>query len=209
MRTPRLALPVLAAIAACTVASTPLHAVNVRQMSLPELVANADRIVRGTVIAGDDTTVTAGGGQLPAMAYRIRVAETLKGAAAASGLLDVRLLARPKAAPAGSLRRGTVLQDVPEFRVGQEYLFLLTRPSAVGLSTTVGLGQGLFELRGRDGEEVAVNGANNVGLFGRPGAAAAAAPTPGATARSSAARSSGGPIPYGTLASEIRALAAR
>jgi hypothetical protein len=209
MRTPRLAIPVLAAIAACTFASAPLHAVYVRQMTLPELVANADRIVRGTVIAGDDTTVSAGGGQLPATAYRIRVAEMLKGAPASGDLLDVRLLARPKAAPTGSLRRGTLLQDVPEFRVGQEYLFLLTRPSAVGLSTTVGLGQGLFELRGRGSEQVAVNGANNVGLFGRPDAAAAAAATPGATARSSGGRSAGGPVAYNTLASEIRALAAR
>jgi hypothetical protein len=203
MRTSRLAVPMLAALAACALGGARLHAVNVKQMTLPELVANADRIVRGTVIAEDGVTVAAGGSELPATHYRIRVDETLKGAAASGEVIDVRVLASPKATAAGPLRRGTILQDLPRFQVGQEYLFLLTRPSAVGLSTTVGLRQGLFELRGRGSDQQAVNGANNAGLL----------PAPATTAQSRSAAAArpaaGGPIPYATLATEIRALAAR
>jgi hypothetical protein len=177
-----------------------LQAANVKHMTLRELVTRADRIVRGTVIAQDDTSVSAGGGSLPATLYRIRVSETLKGSAASGDVIEVRLLARPKATTAGLARRGTVLQDLPQFNVGQEYLFVLTRPSAAGLSTTVGFRQGLFELRGRGEQELAVNGANNVGLLDAPAPAAQARGArparPGAT----------GPIPYATLANEIRAL---
>jgi hypothetical protein len=182
-----------------------LQAAAVKHMPLPELVANADRIVRGTVIAQDDATVSVGGGALPATLYRIRVDETLKGSAVAGEVIEVRLLAQPKNPAAGPLRRGTVLQDLPTFNLGRDYLLLLTRPSAVGLSTTVGLKQGLFELRGRDGGEVAVNGANNLGLLQDPSAPAGAR-APGARA---AAPAAGGPIAYATLANEIRALVAR
>jgi hypothetical protein len=208
MRVLRLAFPLLAAlgVAALGVAalgSARLHAANVKHMTLPELVANADRIVRGTVIAEDDTAVSAGGGQVPATLYRIRVAETLKGSTAGGEVIEVRLLAQPKTTTAGSTRRGTLFQDLPDFNVGQEYLFMLTRPSAVGLSTTVGLRQGLFELRGRGTEQLAVNGANNVGLLGQP------APGPQARSVAPARPANSGPIPYAALASEIRALVGR
>jgi hypothetical protein len=203
MRVLRLALPVLTALGVAALGGVRLHAINVKHMTLPELVASADRIVRGTVIAEDDTTVSAGGGQLPATLYQIRIAETLKGSTAGGEVIEVRLLAQPKTTSAGSARRGTLLQDLPDFNVGQEYLFMLTRPSAVGLSTTVGLRQGLFELRGRGTEQSAVNGANNVGLLGQP------APSPQARSAAPARPGSGGPIPYATLANEIRALVGR
>jgi hypothetical protein len=187
------------ALALAPIGVAHLQAANVQHMTLRDLVARADRIVRGTVIAKDETTVTAGGGSLPATRYRIRVAETLKGAAAAGSVIEVQLLSAPKSAPAGALRRGTILQDLPQFTVGEEYLLVLTRPSAIGLSTTVGLKQGAFELRGRDSSEVAVNGANNIGLLDEPAA--------GALSRSATpARPRSGPIPYAALASEIRAL---
>jgi hypothetical protein len=178
----------------------PLHAANVKHMPLPELVARADRIVRGTVLAVDDTSVPVGVGTLSATVYRIRVAETLKGSAAPGEVIEVRLLAPPKTPRTGRFARGTLLQDLPRFDVGREYLFLLTRPSAIGLSTTVGLKQGLFELRGRDTEQIAVNGANNLGLF-EPAGAAARGPAARAVARPAS-----GPVPYSTLAGEIRAL---
>ena len=119
MRTSRLAIPMLAALAACALGGARLLAVNVKQMTLPELVANADRIVRGTVIAEDGVTVAAGGSELPATHYRIRVDETLKGAAASGEVIDVRVLASPKATAAGPLRRGTILQDLPASRSGR------------------------------------------------------------------------------------------
>ena len=166
---------------------------DVIHMTLRDLVARGDRIVRGTVLAADEGTVAAGGGNLPVVAYKIRVDEALKGAVAQGDVIEVRLLASTKQVPHGQFRRATVLRDLPRFSIGRDYLFVLTRPSKIGLSTTVGLGQGLFQLTGRPGQEQAVNDANNLGLFsGQQGAPA----TPG-------------PVPYASLAKQIRSLVAR
>ena len=176
-----------------TCALVTAEASNVLHMTLRDLVARGDRIVRGTVLAADESTVSAGGGNLPTTTYRIRVDEALKGSVSAGDVIEVRLLASMKQASSGSLRRATPLRDLPKFSVGRDYLFVLTRPSQVGLSTTVGLGQGLFELRGRPGQELAVNEANNLGLFnGIQGAPA-----------------SGGPVAYALLVKEIHTLLGR
>lgn len=168
------------------------EASNVLHMTLRDLVSRGDRIVRGTVVAADEGTLSAGGGNIPVVTYRIRVDEALKGSVASGEIIEVRLLASMKQATSGNLRRAAVLRDLPRFAVGREYLFVLTRPSQIGLSTTVGLGQGLFELRGRPGQEQAVNEANNLGLLsGVPGAAAS------------------GPLAYASLAKEIRTLVGR
>jgi hypothetical protein len=154
-----------AAVVVSAVLATPADASNVRYMTLRDLVARADRIVRGTVIGSEESTVSAGGGAIPIVVYRIRVEQSIKGAAREGDTIEVRLLGRTKERGSPSLRRGAFLADLPQFSVGADYLFALTRPSAIGLSTTVGLRQGLFELRGRRGAELAVNGANNHGLF--------------------------------------------
>jgi hypothetical protein len=181
------------AIVLTTILAPTLDAANVRYMTLQDLVTRADQIVRGTVIASDESTVSAGGGAVPIVTYRIRVEESLKGGAAAGETIEVRLLGRPKQAIGGSLRRGPFFNDLPQFTVGSDYLFVLTRPSAIGLSTTVGLRQGLFELRGRRGAELAVNGANNLGLF---------------TATTAGPRTSG-PVAYGELVKRINSLLGR
>jgi hypothetical protein len=169
------------------------EAANVRYMNLRDLVARADRIVRGTVVASEERTVEAGGGAIPIVSYRIRIEEAFKGSAGAGQTIDVRLLGRFKQLPSGSLRRGPVFGDLPQFKVGGDYLFVLTRQSAIGLSTTVGLGQGLFQVRGRRGSELAVNEANNLGLF----SGVAAGPQPS------------GPVAYAELVKHIRSLVAR
>jgi hypothetical protein len=182
-----------AAAALALLVTVTADAANVRYMNLRDLVARADRIVRGTVVASDEGTVQAGGGTLPIVTYRIRVDEALKGAGNGGETIEVRLLGRIKEVKAGALRRGPVFRDLPQFAVGSDYLFVLTRPSAIGLSTTVGLGQGLFQLQGRRGTELAVNEANNLGLFtGLTGAPAAS-----------------GPVSYAELAKQIRSLVSR
>ena len=104
------------------------HASDVIHMTLRDLVTRGDRIVRGTVLAADEGTLAAGGGNLPVIAYRIRVDEALKGAVNPGDVIEVRLLASMKQAPAGPLRRATILRDLPRFSVGRDYLFVLTRP---------------------------------------------------------------------------------
>jgi hypothetical protein len=182
---------VAGAVAVWLSAST--EASNVIHMPLGDLVVRADRIVRGTVLSATEDRVVAGGSALPIVVYRIRVDESLKGAASAGTEIDVRLLAPAKSVVSGKYRRGNMLRDLPRFAVGRDYLFVLTRPSAIGLSTTVGLGQGLFELRGRPGQELAVNEANNLGLLDPPTA----------TTRRS------GPVPYDALVERIRTLLGR
>jgi hypothetical protein len=169
------------------------EASNVVHMTLRDLVVRGDRIVRGTVVAANEGTLSAGGGNIPIVTYSIRVDEALKGGVARGDVIEVRLLASMKQVSNGSLRRAAILRDLPKFAVGREYLFVLTRPSKIGLSTTVGLGQGLFELRGRPGQEQAVNEANNLGLF--RGVQNAPAPP--------------GPMPYASLVKEIRTLVGR
>ena len=179
-----------AAILTCALVTA--EASNVLHLTLRDLVARGDRIVRGTVLAADEGTVAAGGGNLPTITYRIRVDEALKGNVSAGDVIEVRLLGSIKQMTTGALRRATPLRDLPKFSVGRDYLFVLTRPSQIGLSTTVGLGQGLFELRGRPGQELAVNEANNLGLLsGIQGAAPS------------------GPVGYASLAKEIRTLLGR
>ncbi len=181
------------AVGIITCAVVTAEAADVIHLTLRDLVARGDRIVRGNVIAADEGMLSAGGGNIPIVTYRIRVDEALKGSVAGGDVIEVRLLASPKQESSGSMRRATVLRDLPRFAVGRDYVFVLTRPSRVGLSTTVGLGQGLFELRGRPGQEQAVNEANNLGLFsGLQGKSASA-----------------GPVAYTSLVQEIRNLVGR
>jgi hypothetical protein len=73
-----------------------------------------------------------------------------------------------------------------------EYVLFTTRPSSVGLSTTVGLGQGAFRIVDTGKNEEAVNAFNNVGL--RRGLARSAVPS----------LPESGPISYPQLAAAIR-----
>src|SRR5690348_418100 len=86
------------------------EASNVLHMTLRDLVARGDRIVRGTVLAADEGTLAAGGGNLPIVIYRIRVDEALKGGVSPGDVIEVRLLASMKQAKSGTLRRATLLR---------------------------------------------------------------------------------------------------
>lgn len=175
-----------------------LSATNVLQMNLQEMVSRADRIFRGTVLDVREGTVTAGGGELPVVTYRIRVDEALKGTfeeVKGVQIAEVRMLGKVKPGNSSEVRTFGPLSDLPRLAVGQEYLLLVTPRSSVGLSTTVGLGQGLFSVQGKPGQETAVNTNQNLGLFrGMGGPTRSALPAEG-------------PIPYDNLAALIRNLA--
>ena len=54
----------------------------------------------------------------------------------------------------------------PDLAVGQTYVLFTSQPSAIGLSTTIGLSQGLFRVfNSAQGRELAANGLDNAGLF--------------------------------------------
>lgn len=145
----------------------------VRKMDLAEMCDAAGRIFRGAVVDIDKGTVAAGGGDIPSITYRIRITEQFKGSFPedADGNVELTLtMVNIRAI------------EMPRLSIGQDYLLLTTAPSAAGLSSVVGLGQGTFHVYGDSNNELAVNEINNAGL-------------------TSGAR---GPVPYQELAKRIR-----
>ena len=171
-------------------------ATTVRQMKLDELTRNAGNIVRGTVLSIEPGTVKTDGGEIPVTTYLVRVSDNLKGRRAVvkgriSDHFAVTMFGSEvqTRAPSG-LRRFSAI-TLPKLRVGQEYVLFTTPPGPLGLSVTVGLGQGTFRFVGNDR---VVNGANNAGLI-RGSRASRLAPH--------------GPIPYAELADRVRAIVSR
>ena len=162
----------------------------VRHMNLDTLSENAGVIFRGTVIGMKTGTVEVGGSELPTTTYSFRVAEMFKGEPTTTkngqDYLTVTMLGSPKASnDEGDSVHFNVLYDVPRLLKNSEYLLFVTPESSVGLTMTVGLQQGCFDLFG----SMALNRAQNVGLFDGTAAGGPA----------------GGPIDYRDLADRIRA----
>jgi hypothetical protein len=90
---------------------------------------------------------------------------------------------------------------MPVLVVNQTYLVFGTAPSRVGLSTSVGLGQGCFKVYGKDADRMAVNEVNNAGLFRDM-----VLPAPGVAAARASAAQTRGPISYAALRAQIVSL---
>jgi hypothetical protein len=190
----------LSLLAAVVLALAPeAFATTLVQMNLADLAGRADKIFRGTVLSVKPGTVAAGGGELSILVYRLRVEERFKGdfgEGKAAGFVEIRMLAAPKEQKtANGQRRLGLWNDLPRLDRGQDYVLFTTAPSRIGLSTTVGLGQGAFAIRDAGKDEEALNAFGNRGL------------NRGLSA--SALRRSSGPIPYGELAQAIRSLVGR
>ena len=171
-------LTILAALVVLAV--TTLSASTVSQFNLAEMSRRAQKIYVGTVRSATAGTLAVGGGQLAVVTYQLTVDEDLLGETAmvkGERVAEIRMLSKQKSVQAGGMRFVSPLPDMPVLRVGQTYLVFTTQPSGVGLSTTVGLGQGCFRLYGKGDSQMAVNEVNNAGLFRdmQPPAAAAAA----------------------------------
>jgi len=169
----------------------PASATMLRHMTLQDLAASADRVFRGTVVGIDSTTIQAGGSELPVTIYRIKVVEGFKGSFATpkgEPVVELRMLSARKAnVTAGGMQRLAVLSDLPTLAMGGEYVLFTTRPSAIGLSTTVGLGQGAFAVQVGTKEELTANKFSNAGLaWGSP------------------LMPDSGPVPYARFAQAVR-----
>jgi hypothetical protein len=69
----------------------------------------------------------------------------------------------------GNMKRLSVIDMNPDLNVGSDYVLFTTAKSAAGLSTTVGLDQGLFRIfNNADGGDMTANGLGNQGIFGGP-----------------------------------------
>lgn len=179
--------------ALCLFIAGQVHAAMMQQLNLQELTGRADKIFRGTVIGIDEGTIEAGGGELPAVTYRIAVDEMFKGEATEvkgdEAVVVIRMVGSleiDKANEDGNIRFSP-FREVPRLSIGSDYVLFTTPESAIGLSVTVGLGQGAFSVYtvdGSDDEFMAVNEFNNAGL-GLNGE---------------------GPVEYDKLGAQIRAL---
>jgi hypothetical protein len=161
-----------ALLAACII--QPAHAATVLQMTLDDLTSRADRVFRGSVMSVEPGTTEVGGGTLPTVVFEVLVQEEFKGNYPSGGgktIVTITMVGSMKqdGAAVNGQRRLSALPELPELDVGEDYVLFTTKPSAVGLSTTVGLGQGAFKLFvSEDGEELAANELNNAGLFNGP-----------------------------------------
>ena len=161
------------AAASLLILSAPVHATIMLQMNLEEMTARADKIFRGTVTDIQQGTIQAGGGELPMVTYKLKVEELFKGEATQvkgdKAFMEIRMigsLVHSKADENGNLKF-SAFRDVPRLAAGSDYLLFTTAESSIGLSVTVGLGQGAFKISpvdGADGEYQAVNEFNNAGL---------------------------------------------
>lgn len=168
-----------------------LPASSVRHMNLDALAENAGLIFRGTVVSVEAGSVEIGGASLPTTTYGFRVSEMFKGEVTASKggeeFVAVTMIGSVKARPErdGTMARFDRFRDIPQLAQGAELLLFTTVESEYGLSVTVGLAQGCFDIDGG----MALNRAGNVGLFMGMAYAGPAS----------------GPIAYNELANRIRA----
>lgn len=194
MRRARLRLGL--AVSAALAAAIPAQATTLIHFNLKDLATRSNLVFRGTVLSAKPGTVQAGGGELPTVTYRVRVDEPFKGEYPDPKndrtLVEIKMVGSGKEARAnGAVQLLSVFRDVPRLEVGREYVLFTTPPSELGLSTTVGLGQGTFSILGGGKEEQAINAFGNQGL--NRGMSDSRVP-------------SRGPVPYEQLAAAIRAV---
>lgn len=158
--------PLLAAL--LLLLALPASATMLRHMTLRDLAANADRVFRARVVGIDSTTIQAGGSELPVTVYRLKVIEPFKGTFSrpkGEPVIELRMLSsRKTGTSAAGQTRLSIFSDLPELSMGGEYVLFTTRPSAIGLSTTVGLGQGAFAVQVGTKDELTSNKFSNAGL---------------------------------------------
>lgn len=186
MRNSRFLVTLLMGLAVIATAS--LMATVVAQLNLEQLVQRSDRVFVGKVLDITESAVETGGGTIPAVTYRFQVNEAFKGNFAT--IKDVQIAEVKVVGTLKQVLKGQgPIPGFPVLREGQEYLLMVAPDGPAGLTATMGLGQGCFTISGRDEAKVALNAANNAGLFN------------GMDVGQMPAR---GPISYATLTNLIR-----
>lgn len=164
----RCLLPAILLALVC--ASMTAGAAMVLKMGLGDLVGNADKIFRGTVLTKEPGTVSMGGSEFSTVVYTVSVDDALKGDFGPKPVVTLTMLGNLKQdVSTGNAKRLSVIDMNPDLAVGSDYVLFTTAASSAGLSTTVGLGQGLFRVfDGADGRDMTANMLNNHGIFDGP-----------------------------------------
>jgi hypothetical protein len=98
--------------------------------------------------------------QLPYTEVTVKVSESILGTSGAT--LTFRQFGLQTALPAVDGRRyAGLVAGMPQYTVGEHVVLFLGKTSSLGYRTTIGLGQGKFDLRGGNLQ----NEVNNSGLF--------------------------------------------
>ena len=152
---------------AALLAALPAAAVSILQMNLEDLCHRSDKIFRGTVVDIETGSVVAGGAELPTITYTVEVDEAFKGVPQDKGLVTIQMFgSKSEVEPiGGGIGKFPLLAGQPVLQVGRDYLLFTTQPSAIGLSTTVGLGHGCFNVFELDKAEMVINELNNANVF--------------------------------------------
>lgn len=140
------------------------YATSLKPMNLKELCERADRIFRGTIVSVRDTTVSFGEAEIPALSYTVRVEEAFKGEfdeIKGVQLAEFKMIGNMKQYQS----RRPLFPGFPILEEGGTYLLMVAPEGPVGLTSTMGLGQGCFNIVSKPGDEAALNLLDNVGLF--------------------------------------------
>jgi len=148
------------AVALATLGFSAAQAALVQKMDLGEVCSRADRIFRGTVTSAVQGEVEAGGTTLATITYQIMVSDAFQGEFITKGdqkMAEITMLAPAKSVEVNGQKSFPALADLPRLEVGGDYVLLTSRPSNIGLSAPIGLGQGCYSIQGKGEDVVAVN----------------------------------------------------
>ena len=132
-----------------------IQAASVRLANLRDLVEQSDRIFVGKCLSVESKVTN----NIPFTAYTFEVVEQIKGVI--TDTVTVRQFGLTKPIPmGGGLARAMMIQGMPQYKEGHQYLLFLVKESPIGLSSPAGLFQGAFLSTGKG----FVNSINNRNL---------------------------------------------
>ncbi len=155
---------VLISCAVALLCASTAHAAITAQMNLEQMVTQSERIFVGRVVSITESRVAMGGGELPAVTYRLAVSESFKGdfeEVKGERFTNVTMVGTLKQVLSGK----HPITDFPVLQEGTEYLLFIAPAGPSGMTATMGLAQGCFHVNSADGGRVAMNLVNNTGLF--------------------------------------------
>lgn len=130
----------------------------VKNYNLEEMVSSADRIFVGRLVGSEEDYLEARGGVIPVTIYTFAVDERIKGVRGKT--LTIRQVGH-RSDPSSLFGH-----SVPHYQEGQVLMLFLAGDSEIGLTSPVGLGQGVFRVKTDRGVKVSVaNERRNAGLL--------------------------------------------
>lgn len=132
-------------------------ATSVLPVSLQRMASTAETIFHGTVI-NNEVRLDPASGRV-ATYTTFKVIEVIKGNPGATH--TIKQIGGQL--PGSHVRQ--VIHGVPRFAAGEEYVVFLPKASSLGFASPIGLSQGKFDIRKRDGDTIVSNGRSLAALM--------------------------------------------